>query len=156
MGTRLVFHLFLFSLYSLVFLLLLSHQEPMMRSTPNEFNLYGKGTWDYVNNGDNIKQYWLDGAKRAKSFESVYTLGMRGFGDRMTITTSSISHLNFVLFCLVPLSQSTNIKLLEQVISDQTAILKSVYNGTDVQSIPQIWTLCESFHPYSAINSRGA
>jgi Glycosyl hydrolase family 115 len=58
-----------------------SHQEPMMRSTPNEFSLFGKGSWDYTINAANINQYWLEGTERARSFESVYTLGMRGFGD---------------------------------------------------------------------------
>lgn len=53
-----------------------------MRSTPNEFSLVGKGPWDYVSNKDNIYNYWLDGALRAKPYESVFTLGMRGFGDR--------------------------------------------------------------------------
>lgn len=53
----------------------------MMRSTPNEFSIVGKGNWDYVNNKENIYNYWLDGARRAQPFESVYTLGMRGFGD---------------------------------------------------------------------------
>ena len=53
----------------------------MMRSTPNEFSLFGKGTWDYTTNAANINQFWLKGAERARPFESVYTLGMRGFGD---------------------------------------------------------------------------
>lgn len=59
-----------------------SHQEPMMRSTPNEFSLFGVGSWDYVNNQRNIYDYWLNGTERAKSYESIFTLGMRGFGDR--------------------------------------------------------------------------
>ncbi|KAF5375395.1 hypothetical protein D9615_007918 [Tricholomella constricta] len=105
-----------------------SHQEPMMRSTPNEFSLYGKGTWDYVGNTQNIKDYWLAGAQRAKPFESVYTLGMRGFGD-------------------LPLSEETNIQLLQQVVADQADILKSVY-GTDIESIPQIWTLYKEVEGY--------
>jgi Glycosyl hydrolase family 115 len=71
-----------------------------MRSTPNEFTLYGKGTWDYVNNADNIKQFWLDGAKRAKPFESVYTLGMRGFGDRKTIARYPFRSFQIRLFLL--------------------------------------------------------
>lgn len=59
-----------------------SHQEPMMRSTPVEFSIeHPSVAWDYVANNDTIKQYWLEGAQRAKNFESVYTLGMRGFGD---------------------------------------------------------------------------
>ncbi|KAG6914725.1 hypothetical protein DXG01_015736, partial [Tephrocybe rancida] len=105
-----------------------SHQEPMMRSTPNEFSLYGKGTWDYTTNADNIKNYWLAGTQRAKNFESVYTVGMRGFGD-------------------LPLSTTTNIQLLEQVIADQTDILKSVY-GDNVQDVPQIWALYKEVQGY--------
>lgn len=54
----------------------------MMRSTPNEFTEVGvKGNWDFTTNAANIEQYWHDGAVRAKPFESVYTMGMRGFGD---------------------------------------------------------------------------
>jgi hypothetical protein len=54
----------------------------MMRATPNEFSLYGTGTWDYTKNSDNMKKYFLEGAQRAKPYESVYTVGLRGFGDR--------------------------------------------------------------------------
>lgn len=60
----------------------------MMRSTPNEFTLYGTGAWDYVGNTQNIKDYWINGTKRAKPYESVYTLGMRGFGDRSVLFIS--------------------------------------------------------------------
>lgn len=44
----------------------------------------------------------------------------------------------------VPLSESTNIDLLEQIVSDQRTILTDVFNGTDVTTIPQMWTLCTS------------
>jgi len=45
---------------------------------------------------------------------------------------------------LVPLSETTDIGLLEGVINDQTTILKTVYGeDVDVAQIPQIWTLCE-------------
>ncbi|KAF8154169.1 hypothetical protein B0H34DRAFT_720746 [Crassisporium funariophilum] len=107
-----------------------SHQEPMMRSTPNEFTFFGKGPWDYTSNSANINQYWLEGAQRAKPFESVYTLGMRGFGD-------------------LPLSEDTNIALLQSVIANQTEILTSVYgNTTDVSEIPQIWALYKEVEGY--------
>ena len=52
-----------------------------MRSTPNEFNMFGKGVWNYTSNPDNIYDFWVDGVDRAKPFESVYSLGMRGAGD---------------------------------------------------------------------------
>ena len=117
-----------------------SHQEPMMRSTPNEFSLFGKGSWDYTTNSANINQFWLEGTERARPFESVYTIGMRGFGD-----------CKLVLYCFrlsdygpqVPLSETTDVSLLESVIGNQTLILQTVYNTTNVAMIPQIWTLCQ-------------
>jgi len=51
----------------------------MMRSTPNEFTA---GKWDYTTNAEAIKNYWKEGAQRARPYESLYTVGMRGFGDR--------------------------------------------------------------------------
>ncbi|PPQ95886.1 hypothetical protein CVT25_000388 [Psilocybe cyanescens] len=106
-----------------------SHQEPMMRSTPNEFSIFGKGPWDYTTNADNINEFWLEGAERARPFESVYTIGMRGFGD-------------------LPLSENTNIALLQGVIANQTEILQKVYNKTDVSDIPQIWALYKEVEGY--------
>ncbi|TFK71208.1 hypothetical protein BDN72DRAFT_870059 [Pluteus cervinus] len=107
-----------------------SHQEPMMRSTPNEFSIFEKGSWDYLNNNATIKKYWRDGVQRAKPFESYYTLGMRGFGD-------------------TPLSEETNIALLEQVVEDQTEIFKGVYGEDyDISTIPQLWTLYKEVEGY--------
>ena len=112
----------------------------MMRSTPNEFSLFGKGTWDYTTNAANINQFWLKGAERARPFESVYTLGMRGFGDCKFVLLFAFSFS--VHGPQVPLSETTDVSLLESVIRNQTLILQTVYNTTDVSEIPQIWTLC--------------
>ena len=53
----------------------------MMRATPNEWNVLGTGDWNYSTNAQNIYNFWVAGAERAKPFESLYTLGMRGAGD---------------------------------------------------------------------------
>ncbi|KAF8968832.1 hypothetical protein BDZ97DRAFT_1654513 [Flammula alnicola] len=106
-----------------------SHEEPMMRSTPVEFSLFGQGPWDYTTNSANINQFWLVGTERAKPFESVYTVGMRGFGD-------------------LPLSETTDISLLESVIANQTDILQTVYNTSDVSTIPQVWALYKEVEGY--------
>lgn len=80
-----------------------SHQEPMMRSTPStsslsivwcellsnyemlstdEFNKFFPGqAWDWFVNKANISEYFTQGAERAKPYESLYTVGMRGSGD---------------------------------------------------------------------------
>jgi len=114
----------------------------MLRSTPNEFSVLGLGKWDYTTNTDVINNYWLDGAKRARNFESIYTMGMRGFGDCQYIRII----VNYMTdHTTVPLSEETNIKLLEGVIANQTNILKTAYGSdVDIAQIPQVWCLCTS------------
>jgi hypothetical protein len=55
-----------------------SHEEPMMRSTPVEWNLFGTGPWDYGVNAQAIYNFWVNGTERSKPFENIYTVGMRG------------------------------------------------------------------------------
>lgn len=57
-----------------------SHEEPMMRSTPVEWDLFGSGIWDYDSNAQNIYDYWMNGTERSKTYENVFTVGMRGAG----------------------------------------------------------------------------
>ena len=64
----------------------------MMRATPNEWNKLGKGAWNYTSNSQNVYNYWVEGVERAKPFESLYTLGMRGAGDRKLIPIISVSY----------------------------------------------------------------
>ncbi|EKM52378.1 glycoside hydrolase family 115 protein [Phanerochaete carnosa HHB-10118-sp] len=99
-----------------------SHEEPMTRSTPVEWTLFGDGPWDYSVNMQNIYNFWLAGTERAEPYENVYTMGMRGDGDE-------------------PLAEGQDIGLLEQVISDQRGILSKVFNTSDVTTIPQMWCL---------------
>lgn len=62
-----------------------------MRSTPIEWDLFGNGgPWDYGVNGPAIYQYWLNGTERAKPYESLYTMGMRG--TRSTSVPSDDTH----------------------------------------------------------------
>jgi hypothetical protein len=58
-----------------------SHEEPMARSIPVEWNLFGVGQWDYSTNADFIYQFWVNSTERAKNYETLYTIGMRGNGD---------------------------------------------------------------------------
>ena len=60
-----------------------SHEEPMMRSVPVEWNLFGNGTaWDDATNQQRVYDFWKVGAERARPYEGVFTIGMRGNGDR--------------------------------------------------------------------------
>ncbi|KAK0445622.1 uncharacterized protein EV420DRAFT_1717306 [Desarmillaria tabescens] len=86
-----------------------SHEEPMTRSTPVEWDLFGTGDWNYTTNSQNIYQFWVEGVERAKPYETIYTIGMRGAGD-------------------LPLSETTNIELLEKIVADQRQILTDVFS----------------------------
>ncbi|KAI0049026.1 glycoside hydrolase family 115 protein [Auriscalpium vulgare] len=106
-----------------------SHEEPMMRSIPVEWNLFGEGDYDYNTNQQFIYNFWVEGVNRSKTYESLYTVGMRGNGD-------------------LPLGTSTNIALLEKIVSDQRTIFASEFNGTDVATIPQVWALYKEVEGY--------
>ena len=53
----------------------------MMRSIPVEWGLFGIGPWNYSTNAQNVYNFWVVGAERAKPYEGIYTVGMRGDGD---------------------------------------------------------------------------
>ena len=65
----------------------------MMRSIPVEWDLFGQGQWDYSTNAEFIFDFWVNSTIRAKPFEGIYTVGMRGNGDGILLS----SPLRFVL-----------------------------------------------------------
>ncbi|MBN2520432.1 MAG: glycosyl hydrolase 115 family protein [Bacteroidales bacterium] len=105
-----------------------SHHEPMMRAD-KEWNRYGKGKWEYSTNSENLYNFWVDGAKRNKNYESIYTLGMRGQEDK-------------------PMSEGENIELLERIVRDQREILTNVFTDRDITEIPQVWCLYKEVQAY--------
>ena len=115
-----------------------SHCEPMLRNNVFEWaenyeHEYGKkpGEWRYDVNKDQIYTYWDDRVKESVSYESVYTVGMRGVHD------GSMPG---------PKDPDGKLKLLENVILDQRKILD--YNFKKPASeIPQI------FVPYKEVLS---
>ena len=60
-----------------------------------------------------------DGAKRSKSYEVVWTLGMRGEGDTASPTLDA--------------------KQLVDVINFQQSVLKTTLGKTDLSTVPQMW-----------------
>ncbi|WP_062059771.1 glycosyl hydrolase 115 family protein [Cellvibrio sp. OA-2007] len=98
-----------------------SHHEPMMRAD-KEWNRYGKGPWEYSKNPENLYNFWVDGTKRNKPYESIYTLGMRGQQDE-------------------PMSEGENIDLLEKIVRDQRNIISDVFGKDQLTKVPQVWAL---------------
>ncbi|WP_255439198.1 glycosyl hydrolase 115 family protein [Aestuariibacter sp. GS-14] len=97
-----------------------SHHEPMMRAD-KEWNRYGSGPWEYSTNPDKLYQFWVEGAKRYKDKDAIFTMGMRGQAD-------------------TPMSEGENIGLLERIVADQREILAKHINKP-IDDIPQVWAL---------------
>jgi hypothetical protein len=104
-----------------------SHEEPMMRAE-KEWTSRGAGPWDYTRNAQAIDEFWRIGMERNKNYENVVTLGMRGDGD-------------------TPMSEGTNIQLLEKIVADQRQILKETVNP-DLTKVPQVWALYKEVQTY--------
>ncbi|KAK5221046.1 hypothetical protein LTR72_006604 [Exophiala xenobiotica] len=106
-----------------------SHTEPMMRAT-NEQSLFMNGSWAWATNRANVTEFMLQGAERAKPYESLYTMGMRGLGDVASPTLNSSS--------------------LETIVNVQQGLLRQVYNISNVSVIPQMWCLYKEVGGYFA------
>jgi hypothetical protein len=104
-----------------------SHHEPMARAHV-EWSRYGKGEWNYQTNKKVLKRFWTEGFKRAYGTECLITVGMRGDGDE-------------------PMSEESNIKLLEKIISDQRSIISKI-SGKDAAKTPQVWALYKEVQDY--------
>ncbi len=104
-----------------------SHHEPMMRSHI-EWDRYGKGPWNYEENEEVLRTFWLQGIERMGDNESIVTLAMRGDGD-------------------MAMSEESNISLLQKIVKDQREILEDV-TGKQAEEIPQLWALYKEVQDY--------
>jgi hypothetical protein len=107
-----------------------SHHEPMLRAQ-QEWKRHGAGAWDYATNAAVLRQFWEDGVKRNKDYESIITIGMRGDGDKPMAGDS----------------MEANVALLEQIVADQRRILAQQVNP-NVAAVPQLWALYKEVQGY--------
>ncbi|WP_147678041.1 glycosyl hydrolase 115 family protein [Algibacter pacificus] len=88
-----------------------SHAEPMLCNINAEWNHDIMGDYRYDTNSESIKTLFKKRAKETANFEGIYTLGMRGEHDSPMIVGED--------------DTQSQVKLLEQVITDQRKILKA-------------------------------
>ncbi len=104
-----------------------THHEPMMRYH-DEWSREPRGPWDYTQNDAALREFWRGGVERAKAYESIYSLGMRGDGDSA-------------------MSAETNTALLERIVADQRVILEETL-GKPANAVPQLWALYKEVQDY--------
>ncbi|KAF2098882.1 hypothetical protein NA57DRAFT_39709 [Rhizodiscina lignyota] len=102
-----------------------SHTEPFMRAT-NEWTTFGHGPWQWNVNNESIIPFLRYGVERAKPYESIITMAMRGSGD-------------------TALSSSIETTELEDIVDTQREILQQVYGNL---SVPQMWCLYKEVQAY--------
>lgn len=104
-----------------------SHHEPMMRSQ-QEWKRYGHGDWNYQTNDSVLRAFWKKGIENMGNHESIVTMAMRGDGD-------------------MPMSEGSNVALLEKIVHDQREIIENV-TGKKASETPQLWALYKEVQDY--------
>ena len=103
-----------------------SHQEPMLRAQKEWDRRYKStlGSWNYAKHPDTLLNFWREGVRRNKSYESIFTIGLRGADDTP----------------MAPGGPAENMALLESVIGRQRKILAEEFSA-DASQVPQLWCL---------------
>ena len=106
-----------------------SHHEPMARNH-QEYARHRKdwGAWNYSTNKENLNRFFREGIERMKNTDDIVTIGMRGDGDEA-------------------MGNSTDTRLLENIINNQRRIIKEV-TGRPAKETPQIWALYKEVQDY--------
>lgn len=101
-----------------------SHQEPMLRAQKEWDRRYLQtiGPWNFAKYPDTVENFWREGIRRNKNYESIITVGLRGPNDTP----------------MAPGGPEANMALLKQIVEVQRKIIREEMNP-DVTNVPQLW-----------------
>lgn len=106
-----------------------SHCEPMLRNTNAEWKLAGKGSYDYVNNRQQVLDFWRERVTELAEVDNIYTLGIRGVHDSKMLGANTLEEQK---------------EALTNVLRDQRNMLAELVNP-QVDRVPQV------FIPYKEV-----
>ena len=107
-----------------------SHHEPMNLAQQDWKRRGGtEAKWNYLTNAESLRAFWRTGIERAKDWETITTVGMRGDGDMQ-----------------MPDAED-NQALLEQIVADQRQIIEEVTHKPACET-PQVWALYKEVQDY--------
>ena len=111
-----------------------SHQEPMLRAQKEWDRRYQKslGSWNYYRHPDVLREFWRQGIRRNKNFESIITIGLRGANDTPMIPGGTVAQ---------------SMGLLEEIVAVQRKMIAEEINP-DVTRVPQLWCLYKEVQEY--------
>ncbi|MBN2320968.1 MAG: glycosyl hydrolase 115 family protein, partial [Acidobacteria bacterium] len=104
-----------------------THQEPMLRAQKEWDRRYRNtlGSWNYFKHPDILQDFWREGIRRNKDYESILTLGLRGANDTPMIPGGTVAQ---------------SMELLEEIVRVQRKMIAEEINP-DVTQVPQLWCL---------------
>ncbi|GGB90229.1 hypothetical protein GCM10011494_05710 [Novosphingobium endophyticum] len=105
-----------------------SHAEPMLRNNVGEWN-DAPDQYNYATNAEGVRTYWEERVRENASYESLWTLGMRGIHDSGMVGGGGIAD---------------RVALLDRIIADQRKMLHDII-GPDPRRTPQM------FVPYKEV-----
>jgi hypothetical protein len=110
-----------------------SHQEPMLRAQKEWDRRYleSVGHWNYATHPKLLEDFWREGVRRNRRYESLVTIGLRGANDTPMIAGPA----------------AANKALLEHIVDTQRGILSEVF-GADAATVPQVWCLYKEVMDY--------
>ncbi len=111
-----------------------SHQEPMLRAQKEWDRRYQRtlGSWNYYRNPDVLQNFWREGVRRNKDYESIITMGLRGANDTAMVPGGTVAE---------------SMALLEKIVGVQRKIIAEEVNP-DVTKVPQLWCLYKEVQEY--------
>ncbi len=111
-----------------------SHQEPMLRAQKEWDRRYQKtlGSWNYYKHPDVLKDFWRQGIRRNRDYESIVTIGLRGANDTPMIPGGTVAQ---------------SMALLEEIVGVQRKMIAEEMNP-DVTKVPQLWCLYKEVQEY--------
>lgn len=117
-----------------------SHQEPMLRAQKEWDRRHQKtlGSWNYYKHPDVLQDFWRQGIRRNKTFESILTIGLRGANDTPMIPGGTVAQ---------------SMALLEEIVAVQRKMIAEEINP-DVTKVPQLWALYKEVQEYYAAGLR--
>ncbi len=117
-----------------------SHQEPMLRAQKEWDRRYQKtlGSWNYYRHPEVLRDFWRQGIRRNRAFESILTIGLRGANDTPMIPGGTVAQ---------------SMALLEEIVSVQRKMIAEEMNP-DVTRVPQLWCLYKEVQEFYAAGLR--
>lgn len=111
-----------------------SHQEPMLRAQKEWDRRYLKtlGSWNYYKHPDILQEFWRQGIRRNRYFESILTIGLRGANDTPMIPGGTVAQ---------------SMALLEEIVAVQRKMISDEINP-DITKVPQLWCLYKEVQEY--------